>query len=286
MTPRPVSKDVGLFIDYLKGLKMETKYTSDGRKVVIIGQLNQVEYIVQEIFVTAGGDEIPSGEKFTTKSLHDQPLETYKDRQAKTLALSIEKQEAEAKKLRQQIEALEGERKARAKLLKATDSMLKSIGGFDFDLFCDVMAGNFKYVVVDESYYFPVPKSFEKAVIDTSDSYFDIKLISLFGASDGDFEYKINAYKDGSGSWSKIKFIRDDAELNLFFEDWYKGKLNDGGLSIDDLIQLKKHGIELPKDVLEEVKAKHRDQINKHANERIAREQEYIRSNNERLDSI
>ncbi len=265
---------------------METKFTSDGRKVVVVGQLNQVEYIVQEVFVTAGGDEIPSGEKFTTKSLHDQPLETYKDKAAKTVALNLEKLEARYKKLAHEIDALEDDRRARAILLKATDSMLKNIIGFNFDYLCDVMAGNFKYVVADESYYFPVPKSFEKAAIDTSDRDFDVKLISLFGGANGDFEYKINAYKDGSGSWSKIKFIRDDAELNLFFQDWYKGKLSKGGLSIDDLLQLKKHGVELPKDVLDEVKAKQRDQINKNANERIAKEQEYIRANNEKIDSI
>lgn len=31
------------------------KYTTDGRKVVIIGDLNQTEKIVQEIFVTEDG---------------------------------------------------------------------------------------------------------------------------------------------------------------------------------------------------------------------------------------
>lgn len=265
---------------------METKFTSDGRKVVVIGQLNQVEYIVQEIFVTDSGDEIPSGEKFTTKSLHDQPVETYKEKIAKTVALNLEKLEERAKKLAHEIDTLEGERKARAKLLKATDSMLKNISGFNFDYLCDVMAGNFKYVVPESSYYFPEPKSFEKAVIDTSDRDFDIKLISLFGAADGDFEYRINAYKDGSGSWSKVKFIRDDAELKLFFEDWYRCKLSNGDLSIDNLVALKKHGVELPKDILAEVKARQKEQINKHANERMAKEQEYIRENNEKIDLI
>ena len=42
---------------------METKYLSDGRKVVVIGQLNNVESIVQEIFVSDGGDQIPTDHK-------------------------------------------------------------------------------------------------------------------------------------------------------------------------------------------------------------------------------
>ncbi|HEN3351269.1 TPA: hypothetical protein ACKBO6_004487, partial [Yersinia enterocolitica] len=56
---------------------METKFLSDGRKVVIVGQLNNQETIVQEVFVTAAGDELPGGERFVVKSLHDVPVESY-----------------------------------------------------------------------------------------------------------------------------------------------------------------------------------------------------------------
>jgi hypothetical protein len=48
------------------------KYTSDGKKVVIIGNLNSQEKIVQEIFII-NGQEVPSGENFVVKSLHDFP---------------------------------------------------------------------------------------------------------------------------------------------------------------------------------------------------------------------
>jgi len=61
------------------------KYLSDGRKVVIIGQLNNIESIVQEIFITESGDEVPSGERFTTKNLHDEPVESYKSKQEKKM---------------------------------------------------------------------------------------------------------------------------------------------------------------------------------------------------------
>ena len=38
---------------WLRGERMETKFLSDGRKVVIVGQLNNQETIIQEVFVTA-----------------------------------------------------------------------------------------------------------------------------------------------------------------------------------------------------------------------------------------
>ena len=43
--------------------KQSIKYTTDGKKVVVIGDLNQTEKIVQEIYVTDDGCEIPQGER-------------------------------------------------------------------------------------------------------------------------------------------------------------------------------------------------------------------------------
>ena len=60
----------------------DLKFLSDGRKVSVIGKINKTEFIVQEVFVTASGDEIPSGENFTAKSLHDAPVQSYKEKEA------------------------------------------------------------------------------------------------------------------------------------------------------------------------------------------------------------
>lgn len=56
---------------------MQTKYTSDGKKVAIVGKLNAEQTIVQEIYVTDNGQEIPSGENFVVSSLHDQPVKKW-----------------------------------------------------------------------------------------------------------------------------------------------------------------------------------------------------------------
>jgi len=57
------------------------KYLSDGRKVIVIGDLNDSEKIVQEIFVTEGGAEIPSGKNFTATNLHDTPVLSWKEKE-------------------------------------------------------------------------------------------------------------------------------------------------------------------------------------------------------------
>jgi hypothetical protein len=56
---------------------MQTKYTNDGKKVAIVGKLNADQSIVQEIFITKNGQEIPSGENFVVTSLHDQPVKKW-----------------------------------------------------------------------------------------------------------------------------------------------------------------------------------------------------------------
>lgn len=56
---------------------MEIKFFFDGRKVVVVGALNNQETIVQEVFVTQQGDEIFGGERFVVKSLYDQLVELW-----------------------------------------------------------------------------------------------------------------------------------------------------------------------------------------------------------------
>lgn len=205
---------------------MESKFLSDGRKVTIIGQLNNTEWIVQEVFVTAQGDEIPSGERFTTKSLHDSPVETYKDRQEKKLNESIRALQNKETALQESIKKLERERTAYEKTFKSTealsDSLLKQIDEGAFNLLCDVMSGNVKYLIEDSSYGVYEPKLFLDALKSYDGYDTEIKLISLFGRSDGSLVYKLSQYYDGSGGSREIKLIRTDEELAQYYTDKVK----------------------------------------------------------------
>ena len=74
---------------------MQTKYTNDGKKVAIVGKLNADQTIVQEIFITESGQEIPSGENFVVTSLHDQPVKkwsTYYENECKKMEKLYESQ--------------------------------------------------------------------------------------------------------------------------------------------------------------------------------------------------
>lgn len=80
----------------------ELKFTSDGKKVVVIGSLNSQEKIVQEIFVV-DGSEIPSGEHFVVKSLHDAPVISWKEQELKKLN---DRYDSDKRKFESEIESL------------------------------------------------------------------------------------------------------------------------------------------------------------------------------------
>lgn len=187
---------------------METKYLTDGRKVVVVGQLNNVESIVQEVFVTATGDEIPSGERFTAKSLHDTPVVSYRQKEA-------DEWDAKATMLKGQVEGLHKEIKNTKEHLKAIKEVLvqsgkieKCFGEDDVERIAQFMTGQIEYLVVEDYEITPPVTMLDKIVYwETSygeRKYDSIKLCSILGSSNGQLSYGINAYRDGSGTYVNV----------------------------------------------------------------------------------
>lgn len=187
----------------------DIKYTDDGKKVLIVGKLNAQQTIVQEIFVSAG-QEIPSGENFVVKSLHDAPAESWKEKNLRELEARYKKQE---KELEQQI----NQQHQRLTMIKDkakhhADALFKFVDKADegsLDLLKKVMSGQITHIFV--SGY--SPEIFEwdggKGIYEEDRDYDrvqikGIKLLSLYGYSDGDLEYRLHTYRDGSGGSQKI----------------------------------------------------------------------------------
>jgi hypothetical protein len=178
------------------------KYLSDGRKVAVLGKLNNAEYIVQEIFVTEAGEEIPSGENFTAKSLHDSPIQShYKKEEARQKAY-IENAKSELAAVQRKIKEANSLLLAKKDIL-ANSPELKSLVGDKARIIAMFMTGSVNYLVVD-SYKLTAPVKMEDQLIywDSHWSerrYDSIKLCSILGKSKGEIEYRIHQYSDGSG---------------------------------------------------------------------------------------
>jgi len=275
---------------------METKFLSDGRKVSIIGQLNNTEWIVQEVFVNSNGDEIPSGERFTTKNLHDQPLETYKNKKEKELDSVIKILSERKEKIEKEIKDLSEHRKTYALLLKSTkgfyEILKENINKGAFNHMCDILSGNIKWAVEVSTYGISEPRTFEDSA-EYSDNYYGrlecvgLKLMTLYGKSEGNISYKVHQYSDG-GTEKEYLFFKTDKELanyytkkiNEIFEDEKAKKY----LRIKDCEIVNKYGGKVKKEIYESLLKKyeeeHKSSINNKQNEisKIEKEFEEIKN--------
>jgi hypothetical protein len=189
------------------GLEMNYKFTSDGRKVVVIGALNATETIVQEVFVT-DGTEFPAGEHFIVKTLLDAPAETYKVREERKLLENIKKLENERDKLSKEIDDFRFYAKAAAAKIKWIEQIDENEVRTVFDNIKSMIRGDYTHVV------FPDPveiKVWGPDLFSIRDGYHrnqfeSLRLISLFGEWNGrlSMSWKVNTYRDGSGGATKI----------------------------------------------------------------------------------
>lgn len=187
----------------------DIKYTNDGKKVIIVGKLNSQETIVQEIFVSSG-QEIPSGENFVVKSLHDAPAESWKEKNLRELEARYD---SDRKKLQAQIDDQErrlGLERDKAKLqTSALLQFVKSSDESQLETLKAFMAGEITHLFV--AGYSPEIISWKDSnKVYDQDSFYHharlegIKLVSLMGKSDGELSYRLHEYRDGSGSSKTI----------------------------------------------------------------------------------
>lgn len=218
------------------------KYTTDGKKVVIIGNLNSQEKIVQEIFIV-NGIEIPSGENFVVKSLHDSPAVSWKEQKEKEISdrydIASKKLEDETYEMKNKLSKMvEIFRKKAEWLQKATEQFNPEI----FNTLINVLSGNIKYLINTEH----APELIEYTDF-TETRERDLRLFSFYGESKGNFAYGIGDYSDFSGGRRKYKFFTNQEDALEFLKERIVNDLvySDHSIKISE-----KHGFELDKEKL------------------------------------
>lgn len=207
------------------------KYTTDGKKVVIVGNLNSQEKIVQEIFIV-NGNEIPSGENFVVKTLHDAPAVSWQESNLKALEARYEK---DKKEWDSKIESLNRDKRLAYDSLSARVKWLRSVakepreGEFKkvINQLADFLSDSEKWVFVRDYTSWHLQPFNENGVNNLLDRYessygnkrFDsMRLLSLFGRSDGSLVFRINEYSDGSGSSKDVVFFKSKEEALNFIQ--------------------------------------------------------------------
>ncbi|MDV3568174.1 hypothetical protein CMU71_14875 [Elizabethkingia anophelis] len=210
---------------------LEIKFTTDGRKVVVIGNLNSQEKIVQEIFIV-NGNEIPSGENFVVKSLHDAPAISWQEKRLKTLEATYEK---DKKYWEDSIKKLNNEKRLAYDSLSSRVKWLRNVAKEPRDKefkkiinhIADFLSGSEKWVLVRYYSEWHLEKFNEDGCNSLLDRYdgmgckrFDhMRLLSLFGKSDGSLMFRINDYSDGSGSDRDVVFFKSKEEALKFIQN-------------------------------------------------------------------
>lgn len=216
-------------------MKPEIKYTTDGKKVIVVGNLNSQEKIVQEIFIV-DGNEIPSGENFVTKSLHDFPAISWKESELIKLESRYEK---ERKEWDCKINHLSKEKRLVYDSLSARVKWLRNIAkeprSEEFkkviNQIADFLSDSEKWVFVKSySEWFlekynedGCNKIMERYESDYHSKRFDsMRLLSLFGKSDGNLLFKVNDYSDGSGSDKDVMFFKSKEEGLIYAQNEFQ----------------------------------------------------------------
>jgi hypothetical protein len=186
------------------------KFTNDGRKVAVLDKLNSDGWIVQEIFVAGDGSEILSGKNFIEKSLHDALPVSWKESKLKELEKRYEREKDEwerrIKKQDEEVRRKYAELYAITKALQEMASHLKKPESrLEFVRFLDFLSGGIKWVVINEYNVPQIAEFSEHELCCWWNGRCDgLKLVTLFGRSDGSLNYRINTYMDGSGSGKDV----------------------------------------------------------------------------------
>lgn len=192
------------------------KYTSDGKKVAVLGKLNSAQYIVQEIFIF-DGQEVPSGENFVVNSLHDAPAESWKEKRIREIEERAAKVERDCKdqitRARQRMQESIEKAKHRADALFA---FAKNSDNEQLKLLHAWLAGEVTHVFINGTR--PAILPFDDRELFQTDSFHGLKyeamkLVSLFGETNGQLSFRLHRYSDGSGGYTEIFPARsyDDA---------------------------------------------------------------------------
>ena len=227
------------------------KYTSDGKKVIVVGKLNAQETIVQEIFIQ-NNVEVPSGINFVVSSLHDAPSISWKEQRLIDLGDSYIKQAAAWK---QKIDNLNNINKEVVnkleKLLSYRTKFLKDFDESIFNTYINFMLGKIKYLVKYNEIL-----EFDKTLTESSccNGNPQLRLISLLGNPDRNTSWNLHDYSDGSGSCSTVYPCETLEEA----KEYLTAKINKRNIfSESDYAAMKKYDLKLDENKLSVFLSKH-----------------------------
>ncbi len=202
--------------------------------------MNQTDKIVQEIFVTENGDEIPQGERFVERNLLDAPAQSWKEKKLKELEERYDKESAEWDR---NIRRMVDEKKRTYDALSARVKWLREVAKEPRDeqfkkvinLLADFLSDSEKWVLIKNYSDWELVRFNEDGINEVLErhdrgynystlSFDSMRLLSLYGSSNGDVTFRISDYHDGSGSDKKVFFFKSKEDALFFLQSEFDKK--------------------------------------------------------------
>ena len=259
------------------------KYTNDGKKVVVVGNLNSQEIIVQEIFC-ANGSEFPSGENFIVKSLHDEPCISWEEKRLKEIKdkYTILKPEYE-EKINQLQKSYHHESKTLRLLIKDTIKYQDSLFNEGLKTLMDFIGGSIKFIVIPGYDYKII--SFMDAIAPEKPNRWSVdsdrlKLVSLYGRSDGSFEWSLGQYSDDSGSSKEVIPCESYERAKEILSNVISDKISDRGTDSYMIKAKEEYNLSAPSS--KDIKTYYAEQ-SKSLNDNIEKQNKKLKEDKEKL---
>lgn len=194
----------------------KTYYARDGQMLELLAFTTDEQFVCAELFEV----DTYEGERQTVWCNVVFQTELYASPPRKLIDAEVAALREEANSLREKNAA------ARREVLKAEAEVaqrLKTLSAYDgLERLEDFIAGKVTHVVVEN---YDGAKVIPFSELQQVSEYYrkpeGIKLISLFGDTAGKLTWRVNQYKDGSGSnWSRMEPATSEDEANVILRRW------------------------------------------------------------------
>lgn len=231
------------------------KYLADGRAVEVIRALND-GFLVQYYYTNGDCSDEPLYLDRTTILFVDKVFDVPPTPVYHNTIISLNE---EIDKLTKSKAAMKRECSEIEMLL--SEARKKRAGHDQLKLLDDFLAGRITHLV-DVYYYEPRILDLS-AALDTGDAAYPLKLVTLFGNSNGDFQWKISRYADGSGGYRKIYPVTSYEEALAVAKGIIASYLEDTKTkpSVKYVEFADKWGVEVPEDYRAAINSKQRAEL-------------------------
>lgn len=207
----------------------DTVYSVDGEMALYVSTAHGGGYIVQPLI--EDGDGVSEPESHYADGVAIWPTVYSKPPQPK-LDAEIAAQSEKLAALTREVYAMERQKREVSAGMRETKERLQQHAALRY--VDDYLAGKFKMFVRFPSYGAPTIEP--AAVCLDHDDRYDKgqKLLTLFGDTKGELQWRINRYKDGSGTWSEVFPIADEAEGIAVIRERYTAAVAEWRAQPDD----------------------------------------------------